>query len=394
MLHLIKTIIGKCIRILYRLMHRFVPVHSKTILFISFHGKGYSDNPKALYEYMRQQKEYEDYTFVWAIKHKKQKAITIEGAKVIEYFSIPYFYYLSKAKYWFVNCKLPMYIIKKDSQVYLQTWHGTPLKRLAHDIEVPESTTFYRSKMNVAQMYQTYDEDVKKYNYMISPNTFSTNVFQSAFQINKERLIETGYPRNDVLVNTQAEEIKTLKEKLGLPMDKKVILYAPTWRDNSYVSKGYTFHLEVNFALWQQRLKDEYVVLFKPHYLIINDFDIAQYKGFVYEMAASCDISTLYLVSDLLITDYSSVFFDYAILQRPIYFYMFDRESYAQELRGFYFDIHETLPGDIVEKEQDLLDKIVEKRYDYKKLERFNKTFNAWHDGTCSKKVLDIVFHK
>ncbi len=394
MLHLIKTIIGKTIRFLYHILHRFIPVHSKTILFISFHGKGYSDNPKALYEYMRKQDAYKDYTFVWAIKNKKQKKITIEGAKVIEYFSIPYFYYLSRAKYWFVNCKLPMYIIKKDSQVYLQTWHGTPLKRLAHDIDVAQDTTFYRSKMNAQQMYQTYDEDVKKYNYMISANHFSSEVFQSAFRINKERLIETGYPRNDVLVNTTTQEVVKLKQQLGLPLDKKIILYAPTWRDNSFVSKGYTFHLEVDFAKWKEKLGEEYVVVFKPHYLIINDFDMAAFKGFVYEMPASLDISELYLVSDILITDYSSVFFDYAILQRPIYFYMFDLESYANELRGFYFDLAKTLPGDIFIKEMDLLDKIVEKRYDYKKLEHFNEQFNAWHDGQCSKKVLDIVFHK
>ena len=394
MLHLIKTIIGKCIRTSYRILYRFVPVHSKTILFISFHGKGYSDNPRALFEAMRNNKQYEGYTFIWAIKHKKQKQIKIEGAKVIEYFSIPYFYYLSRAKYWFVNCKLPMYIVKKDTQVYLQTWHGTPLKRLAHDIEVPKGTTFYRSKMSVEQMYATYDEDVKKYNYMISPNAFSSKVFQSAFQINKERLIETGYPRNDVLVNTSEAQIQMIKANLGLPKDKKVILYAPTWRDNSFVSKGYTFSLEVDFHKWKQQLGEEYVVLFKPHYLIINRFDMSQFKGFVYEIQASVDISELYLVSDILITDYSSVFFDYAILNRPIYFYMFDKQSYAKELRGFYFDIEATLPGDIVEKEHELLDKISEKRYDYKKLEDFNKQFNAWHDGTSSKKVLDIVFHQ
>lgn len=391
MLYLIKNGIGKAIRFLYKLTYRMIPCDAKTILFISFHGKGYSDNPKALFEYMQTQSKYNGYRYIWAIKHHTQKNIKIENAKVIEYFSLSYFYYLARSKYWFVNCKLPNYVLKKPSQVYLQTWHGTPLKRLAHDIEVPEGTTFYRSKMSFEQMKETYDNDVQKYNYMISSNPFSSTVFQSAFRINKERLLESGYPRMDTLIHTKQEQILQRKKELGIPLDKKVILYAPTWRDNSFVQKGYTFHLQVDFGLWEKYLKEEYVVIFKPHYLIINDFDIAAYKGFVYEAKAESDISELYTMSDVLITDYSSAFFDYAILRRPIYFYMFDKEEYAQELRGFYFDIEKTLPGDIIVKEEDLLATITKKTYDYAKLDAFNEEFNAWNDGESSKKVLDIV---
>ena len=391
MLGRIKIFLGKIIRLVYRLSCRLIPCDQKTVLFISFHGRGYSDNPKAIYEYLRSQNQ--DLNYIWAIKHHKQKNIQIEGAKVIEYFSIPYFYYLARAKYWVVNCKLPAYILKKENQVYLQTWHGTPLKRLGHDIVLDnKDATFYRSKMSAKEMYETYDIDVRKYNYMISPNPYSTNVFESAFQINRERLIETGYPRNDILVNTSKEEIEVLKEKMGLPKDKKVILYAPTWRDNSYVTQGYTFKLQVDFKKWQDLLSDEYVVIFKPHYLIINDFNIQQYKGFVYEASATSDIAELYLVSDILITDYSSVFFDYSILNRPMYFYMFDLEEYASELRGFYFDIYETLPGPIVENEDDLLKALTSNSYDYKKLELFNQQFNQWHDGRSSEKVCDILF--
>ena len=389
MLGRIKIFLGKIIRLVYRLSYRLIPCDQKTVLFISFHGRGYSDNPKAIFEYLRSQNK--DLNYIWVIKHHKQKNIQIEGAKVIEYFSIPYFYYLARAKYWVVNCKLPAYVLKKENQVYLQTWHGTPLKRLAHDIVLDnKDTTFYRSKMSAEEMYKTYDVDVEKYNYMISPNPFSTTVFESAFRINRERLIETGYPRNDLLVNTSHDEIIELKKQMGLPLDKKIILYAPTWRDNSYVTQGYTFKLEVDFRKWQEALGEDYVVIFKPHYLIINDFDIKQFKGFVYEVAATSDIASLYLVSDILITDYSSVFFDYAILNRPMYFYMFDLEAYASELRGFYFDIYKTLPGPIVETEDDLLDQLVHHDYDFKRLEAFNEEFNKWHDGTCAKKVCDL----
>lgn len=391
MVYFIKNVLGKTIRIAYKITYRFIPCHQKIILFISFHGKGFSDNPKALYEYMQTQPQYQGYHCVWAIKHHKQKKIHIENAKVIEYFSISYFYYLARSKYWFVNCKLPSYVLKKPQQVYLQTWHGTPLKRLAHDIEVPIGTTFYRSKMSYEQMKKTYDDDVKKYNYMISPNTYSSTIFQSAFQINKERLLESGYPRTDVLVHVKEDEVNQLKKSLGIPLDKKVILYAPTWRDNSFVAKGYTFTLQVDFALWKDRLQEEYVIIFKPHYLIVNQFDISQYKGFVYEAKAEYDISQLYIMSDILITDYSSAFFDYAIMSRPIYFYMFDLGEYAQELRGFYFNIYTTLPGDIVDNETDLLTCICDGKFDYVRLKSFNEQFNAWNDGTCSKKVIETL---
>ena len=181
---LIKKILGKLIRLLYRLVYRFIPCDDHTILFISFHGRGYTDNPKALHQYITEHQEYASYRCIYAIKHHKEKNLTIPNAKIIEYFSIPYFFYLARSKYWISNCKLPKYVLKKDNQVYLQTWHGTPLKKLAHDIEVPEGTTFYRSGMSVEEMRATYDNDVSKYNYMISPSAFTTEVFQTSFRIN------------------------------------------------------------------------------------------------------------------------------------------------------------------------------------------------------------------
>ncbi|MDD8049586.1 MAG: CDP-glycerol glycerophosphotransferase family protein [Thomasclavelia sp.] len=388
----IKKLIGRIIRFVYHIGYRFYRIDNKMIIFISFHGRGYSDNPKAIFEYLKSQEKFKDYTFIWAIKHHKDKNIVIPGAKVIEYFSYNYFKYLAKSKYWVVNCKLPGYIVKKPRQIYLQTWHGTPLKKLAHDIDVSEDTTFYRSGMNYDEMVKTYDNDVKKYNYMISPSSFTTEVFQTSFNINKDRLIETGYPRNDILSNYSSEDVLKIKQKLSIPLDKKVILYAPTWRDNSFVSKGYTFELKVNFKLWMDKLKDDYIVLFKPHYLIINSFDMKEYEGFVYDIDPTVDISSLYIISDILVTDYSSVFFDYAILNRPIYFYMYDIDDYRDNLRGFYLDIYKDLPGDIVENETELVNKIKDNSYNFDKLKEFNKRFNNHEDGKASKRVVDIVF--
>lgn len=387
MIRIIKKIVSKVLRILYRLTYRYIKVDESCVLFLSFHGRGYSDNPKALYEYMKD--NYSGYRCIWALRNTNKK---IDGAKVVRYNGPLYFYYLAKSKYWIVNCKLPDHILKKDNQIYLQTWHGTPLKKLAHDIEVSDDTTFYRSKMNKEQMHATYDKDVAKYNYMISPNEFCTEVFQSAFRINKERLIETGYPRNDFLSNVSESKIMELKNKYGIPLDKKVILYAPTWRDNCYNNKGYTFSLMVNFQKWKEVLSDDYVVIFKPHYLIVNQFDQEAMKDFVYTIDASAEINCLYVMADLLITDYSSVFFDFAILDRPMLFYMYDLDTYTNDLRGFYFNLHEVLPGKIIQSEDDLLKEIPKASVDLKYMKKFHQRFNTLEDGQACKRVFDILF--
>ena len=387
-----KKIVAKIIHIIYHALYRFVPVDNKLVIFISFHGRGYSDNPRAIYEQMRNDPRFEGYRFIWFIKHHKQKNINIEGAKVVEYFSIPYFYYLSKAKYWVINCKMPMYICKKPNQIYLQTWHGTPLKKLAHDIDVAEDTTFYRSAVTFEQMTHSYDVDVERYNYMISPNKFCTKVFQTSFGINRERLVETGYPRNDFLSNFTQEDVDRIKSKYNLPKDKKIILYAPTWRDNSYVAAGYTFELQADFHLWKEKLPEDTIVLFKPHYLIINKYENDEsLTGFLYSIPAEAEISELYIISDALITDYSSVFFDYAILNRPIYFYMYDLEEYASDLRGFYLNIHTDLPGKIYQDETALLENVAQETFDYSHLIQFNETFNNCEDGNASQRIVDIL---
>ena len=134
-----------------------------------------------------------------------------------------------------------------------------------------------------------------------------------------------------------------------------MVLYAPTFRDTEHSgSVGYTFRAELDFDLLRERLGDDTVVLFRPHYLVANSFDFARYEGFVFDVSAVLDINDLYIASDVLVTDYSSVFFDYVNLDRPIVFYMYDLEQYASELRGFYLDLDE-LPGPIVRTAEDLV---------------------------------------
>lgn len=390
MLYYVRKLVNISLLLMYRILYRIVQTDKKTVLFMSFHGRSFSDNPRALYQEMKQQDRFSDFSYVWVVRDASMR---IEGAKTVKFGSLAFFYYLAKSRYWIFNCKTYPFMICKKDQVYLQTWHGTPLKRLAHDIQISSDAKFYRSGLNAQEMQSTYDDDVKKYTYMIAPNSFCTRVFQSAFGIEKERLIETGYPRNDILINADEQKKQEIRARLGIPEGKKVLLYAPTWRDNSFVAAGYTFELQADFRKWKEMLADEYVLLFKPHYLIINKFsETEELNGFLYNVDASSEISDLYLIADVLVTDYSSVFFDYAILGRPIYFYMYDLDSYREELRGFYIDIYSDLPGDIYEDEEAMLKDIREGNFDRERLSQFNARFNEHEDGHASQRVIDIVF--
>lgn len=364
--------------------------NSKIVLFTSFNGKSYSDNPRYLFEYMRDSEEFSDYQFIWAFKKKQ----AIAGAKTVNFNSLQYYYYLSKAKYWIFNAKMAPYYYKKSDQVYLQTWHGVPLKRLGHDI-IDNASTYYRSKQSYKQMVRSYDKDSRHWDYLIASSPFSARVFETAFAFPQQKMLNVGYPRIDCLTHPDPARVAELKEKYHLPPNKKIILYAPTWRDNSYSNTGYTFELKVDFYKWKRELGEDYVVLFKPHYLICSTYHIPQnLNNFIFFMDTNQDINDAYLVSDALITDYSSVFFDYAQLERPIYFYMYDLALYAEELRGFYLKVPDDLPNDAVKTEEELLKMIKDDCFDYQRLYTFNKKFNPWNDGSVCEKIISEVFNE
>jgi hypothetical protein len=183
---------------------------------------------------------------------------------------------------------------------------------------------------------------------------------------------------------------------LGDFKGKKVVLYAPTWRDNQHTSgEGYTYKTEVDFDKLREELGDEYVILFRAHYLVANSFDFDRYRGFVEDVSSYSDINELYIAADILVTDYSSVFFDYANLKKPVIFYMYDLEEYANDLRGFYISLDE-LPGPIV-RDEDALIKEVRACDEWKpdqKYEQFCERYNPKDDGNASERVLARIIKK
>src|SRR5699024_3040004 len=177
----------------------------------------------------------------------------------------------------------------------------------------------------------------RRWDYMNAANEFSAKIFRRTFLF-ENTMLKLGYPRNDILYNkNNSEDIMKLKKKFNLPTNKKIILYAPTWRDDGHVAKGkYNFSLELDLKAMQEKLGSEYIVILRMHYLISEKIDLSDINEFAFNLSDHPDIGELYLISDILITDYSSVFFDYANLKRPILFYTYDLEKYRDELRGFY----------------------------------------------------------
>lgn len=373
---------------IYRGMVKVLPVSKDVILFESNLGRNYTGNPKAIYERMVELGLDKKYRIVWIFSHPGEK---IPGnAKQIKRVRFRYFYYCAIAKVWILDCRHPRFLIKRPENLYIQTWHGTPLKKLALDMEVID--------MGGVKDIEHYRNEFRKnssvWDCLISQNHFSSEIFRRCFDF-KKKMLEIGYPRNDILINGNKKEfIDQLKRKYNIPMDKKVILYAPTWRDNEYYDdKRYKFATALDFKQAKEALSDEYIMIVKYHYLIADRVDWTGMEGFVYSFPAEQEISELYLISDMLITDYSSVMFDYSLLKRPMFFFAYDLENYRENLRGFYFDMLEEVPGPISMTTKQLIQDI--KQYDATKWEEkykaYSNKFNHVDDGKASLHVIELI---
>ncbi|MCK9152262.1 CDP-glycerol glycerophosphotransferase family protein [Methanobacterium alcaliphilum] len=375
-------------------LFRKLPVINDLIIFESNMGRNYSGNPRYIYEEMVHQGLDKKMQCVWVFEDTSTE---IPGnAKKIKRSRLNYYYYMARAKIWVFDTRDPKYIKKRDQGFYIQTWHGTPLKKLGMDMD----DVFMAGSENIMEYKCNFYKDTKKWDFLLAQNEFSSQIFENAFAFSGkysplQDIWTYGYPRNDILTNKNNEgDINRLKSKLGIPEDKKVLLYAPTWRDNEFHDKSkYKFVTDMDFDLLQQELSEEYVIIVKYHYLVVEDVDWSDYEGFVYTFGALQDIAELYLVSDVLITDYSSVMFDYCILDRPMLFFMYDLETYRDELRGFYLNVLEEIPGPISKKTEDLIEDIKNHDSDEfkKKYDVFTQKFVKYDDGKSASRVVNRI---
>lgn len=372
--------------------HGHTPYERPTLIFESFGVRQVSDSPYAIYQLFT--RLYPEFNCVWSINRSQRRFCRQHAIPYVIRRTTRWARMLGKASFWISNARFPLWVKKPDYLTYIQTWHGTPLKKLGLDIEnvtMPGTTT--------ARYHTNFVKEANRWDALISPNDYATQVFRTAFGFNNQ-ILKVGYPRNDELVNSTPAEIDALKRQLGIPLDKKVVLYAPTYRDNQFVEKGkYTFNLPFSLAEFRKRFGQDAVLILRMHYLIANTLDIRGFEGVVFDFSSHPNISELYLVSDLLITDYSSVFFDYAYLKRPILFYPYDYQVYKDDLRGFYLNYETDLPGEIAHDESQLLTLIGQKLATPDmsadaRFMAFYRRFCAIDDGQSALKVVDYIMQQ
>lgn len=374
---------------LYNKVFIKLPINKKRVMFESFLGRNVSGNPKYLYEQMIKDGLDNKYDLIW-ILNNIDEPINGSGKKVKRK-TLKYYYYMATSKYWIFNCRQADEIIKRKENIYLQTWHGTPLKKLAMDMD----NVNMAGQTDINEYKEKFYNNSRRWDYLLIQNDYSREIFKKAFAFNKTIL--NGYPANDILyTENNKESIDKIKDKLNIPKNKKIILYAPTWRDDNFYKKGhYRMNIELDLDKMQKELGNEYIILLRMHYLITNNINIEKYKGFVYDYSQGYDIQELYLVSDILITDYSSVMFDYSNLNRPIIFFTYDIEQYRDALRGFYFDFEEEAPGPLVVDTEGVIECLksiddINKQYKNKK-EKFYNKFCHIDDGNKAKEILDAI---
>ena len=374
------------------------PIDEKAVFFESFSGGSYGCSPKAIYKEMCADDRFDDWTFYWSFRINGQpfldEALELGRAVVVRPGSDEYYDALASCKYWVRNNRVAEFAYPRDEQVYVQTWHGTPLKALGLDAKEVKGGS-YNSGMELARQNIV---DMHKWTYLISPSPYTSKCLSSAFAISEDRaksiIVEEGYPRNDDIVNrsASAEMQNVVKRHLGLPLDKKMLLYAPTWRDDQRDADGnYYFDLSLDLNAMKKALGKEWAILVRLHSLVKNRFDLSRWSGFAYDASDVNDINDLYCISDALCTDYSSVFFDFANTGRPIYFFVPDYEHYKSELHDFYIDMDET-PGPKCQTTDELIAKL--KGYDGwmdmygNAYANFKSRFCPWDDGNVSKRVV------
>ncbi|HEY1626937.1 MAG TPA: CDP-glycerol glycerophosphotransferase family protein [Streptosporangiaceae bacterium] len=362
------------------------PLHD-SILFVSWKGKQCGDNPAGIAAELRRRGDSREQLWVvndWCTPVPEGGTAVLRGTR--EYFDA-----LARSRWIISNDDMTLPFRKRDGQFYLQTWHGTLLKRIGFDVENPQfiSGTAY---------FDHLAKDVAQWDLLLSQNSFSTPLMRRAFRYEGE-ILESGYPRDDVMRRPEASAVAdSVRERLGLPSGKRVVLYVPTWRDNQVYANGkrYRFDMRLDLEQAYSALGDDYVFLVRGHHQMADDVTAAMRPGFAMNVTAYPDISELYLVSDIMVTDYSSAMFDYAVTGRPMLFFTYDLADYRDNLRGFYVDFEAEVPGPLLETSHDVVAALadvdaVASKY-ASQYEHFVAKYCPLDDGTAAARVCDKVF--
>jgi CDP-glycerol glycerophosphotransferase len=353
---------------------------SESVLFETFSGKQIGDSPLAIA--LELQKSHPELKLYWSTTSNATELP--EGMTALRHGSAAWYRALATSKYLVNNANFPAYFRKREGQIYLQTWHGTPLKMIGQDIRNDRTSSTYQ---------QTMKREADYWDYLISPSAYCTEIFPKAFDT-KAKVLELGYPRNDTLKNVSTETRNEIRRKLGVTDPKrKLVLYAPTWRDNARGSKG--GWESVNYLSHETQLPEGFTLLYRGH---SNTHASHQAKNTadLIDVTFYPNIADLFIAADVLVTDYSSVMFDFSVTGKPMIFLTPDLKEYETD-RGFYFDFRAQAPGLICstakEVNQALMDVEPNQAVFSKKYAAWKDKFNPQDDGQAAKRVVSAVWN-
>ncbi|HEY8983262.1 MAG TPA: CDP-glycerol glycerophosphotransferase family protein, partial [Streptomyces sp.] len=362
----------------YYRAQRMLPVKKDTAVFAAYWNADYACNPAAIDQKLREIAPAVKPT--WVLKPNPRNRPPA-GTPTVHPGSFGFWRAMARSQYFVNNVNFPTKVVKRRGQVFVQTHHGTPLKRMGVDqVEYP---------LGAAQLDMRLLMDrVDRWDYSVSSNSFTTAIWDRAYPSPSYTSLDYGYPRNDVLANATPEDRAAARAKLGLEADEKVVLYAPTHRD--YQSTPQPLLDVEHFA---HSIGAEFTVLVRAHYFNLD----ASHGGStgVIDVSGHPNVEELYLAADCLLTDYSSLMFDYAILDRPIVLFANDWDVY-RATRGTYFDIHSVSPGPVAATKEDLVDVFRSGRWSddtsAKSRAEFRRRFCEFDDGRAAERVVRRVF--
>lgn len=352
------------------------------VVYDSFEGR-YSDSPRAMYTWMRERRPQDEHVWLCDPAHA---ATFPRDVATVPTRSAAAVAALESADLVVGNTHIELDWVKKPGARYLQTWHGTPLKRIHRD-----------SLWAPPGVVDRLDLDVARWDYLVSPNAASTPRLRRAFGFDG-KVLEVGYPRNDALCSpTAALDRARVRSRLGIPDGVTAVLYAPTWRDREfYLPDAPAAVLQLDVDRLLSRLGPDHVLLTRLHPKMTDRAAGLERPG-VLDVSRHPEVHELYLAADVLVTDYSSVMFDFAVTGKPILFYAYDLEAYRDDLRGFYFDLEEVAPGPVTRTTDELADELVDlpglRRRHAEAYAEFRQLFSHLEDGHAAER-LERVFAK
>ena len=357
---------------LYNFISKWQKINEKKIVFVSYYGAGYGDNPKAIANYIIENNL--NYELVWLLDTNKNDGLDMpKEVKKVKYGSIRSLYELSTAKIWVDNCRKQYFPKKKKGQIYIQTWHGSlALKKIEAD--APSLPIQY---VNMAK------KDSSVIDVILSGCEFKTNVYKNSFWYSGE-VLNIGTPRADVFFNEKKilQNKKKVLDFYNLEDDAKILMYAPTFRQ-SHNLDIYKLDYSKLESVLVHKFGGKWKIIVRLHPNIAHLADELQLPNTVLNVTSYKDMQELLCASDIVVTDYSGLMFDFYIMNRPLFLFCTDFEEYTSKDRELYFDFKE-LPFDLSHSNEELCDRINE--FDYQKylsnVEIFRKKIGFCEKGT------------